>query len=104
MAKNTKSVAASKPGAGSRDEAVFDAFRRWGYLEANLDPLGFMRPLDHPELRLKGAAADERARDLLRHDRRGIRAHSGPGAPPLDDRADGSAKRRSPIARTFSNG
>ncbi len=59
MAKNTKSVAASKPGAGSRDEAVFDAFRRWGYLEANLDPLGFMRPLDHPELRLKGASADE---------------------------------------------
>jgi 2-oxoglutarate dehydrogenase E1 component len=59
MAKNTKSVAASKPGAGSRDQAVFDAFRRWGYLEANLDPLGFMRPLDHPELRLKGASADE---------------------------------------------
>jgi 2-oxoglutarate dehydrogenase E1 component len=59
MAKKIKSVAGPKPGASSRDEAVFDAFRRWGYLEANLDPLGFMRPLDHPELRLKGASADE---------------------------------------------
>jgi 2-oxoglutarate dehydrogenase E1 component len=29
---------------------VFDSFRRWGYLEAHLDPLGFFRPLPHPEL------------------------------------------------------
>src|ERR1017187_8727539 len=27
------------------DEAVFDAFRRWGYLAADLDPLGYMEPL-----------------------------------------------------------
>ena len=25
-------------------EQVFDAFRRWGYLEADLDPLGFFHP------------------------------------------------------------
>jgi 2-oxoglutarate dehydrogenase E1 component len=40
------------------DLPVFDAFRRWGYLEANLDPLGFLLPLEHPELRLKGEAAN----------------------------------------------
>jgi 2-oxoglutarate dehydrogenase E1 component len=42
---------------------IFDAFRRWGYLAANLDPLGFLKPLDHPELRLTGEAAD-RARQI----------------------------------------
>ncbi len=45
------------------DTPVFDAFRRWGYLAANLDPLGFFKPLDHPELRLNGEAAD-RARQV----------------------------------------
>jgi 2-oxoglutarate dehydrogenase E1 component len=45
------------------DLPVFDAFRCWGYLAANLDPLGFLKPLDHPELRLTGEAAD-RARDI----------------------------------------
>jgi 2-oxoglutarate dehydrogenase E1 component len=39
------------------DEAVFDAFRRWGYLAADLDPLGYMRPLAPPELALEGEAA-----------------------------------------------
>jgi len=38
-------------------ERVFDAFRRWGYFEADLDPLGFFRPLLHPELALTGEAA-----------------------------------------------
>jgi len=33
-------------------ERVFDAFRRWGYLEADLDPLGFLRPASHSDLRL----------------------------------------------------
>src|SRR5579863_9576487 len=31
-------------------ERVFEAFRRWGYLEADLDPLGFLRPPVRPEL------------------------------------------------------
>jgi 2-oxoglutarate dehydrogenase complex dehydrogenase (E1) component-like enzyme len=26
-------------------ERVLDLFRRWGYLEANLDPLGCLRPV-----------------------------------------------------------
>ncbi len=35
-----------------------DAFRRWGYLQANLDPLGHFTPLPHPELDMDGDAAD----------------------------------------------
>ena len=37
-------------------ERLLDAFRRWGYLEAKLDPLGCLRPQPHPELELRGAA------------------------------------------------
>lgn len=32
------------------DEAALDAFRRWGYLEATLDPLGLALPSPQPEL------------------------------------------------------
>ena len=35
-----------------------DAFRRWGYLQANLDPLGHFLPLAHPELDMSGNVAD----------------------------------------------
>ena len=35
-------------------ERIFDAFRRWGYLEADLDPLGFLRPQLCAELRISG--------------------------------------------------
>jgi 2-oxoglutarate dehydrogenase E1 component len=46
------------------EERTWDAFRRWGYLEAALDPLGhWLRPLGHPELRLSGPVA-ERARRI----------------------------------------
>ncbi|HEY6939648.1 MAG TPA: 2-oxoglutarate dehydrogenase E1 component [Terriglobales bacterium] len=40
-------------------ERVFEAFRRWGYLQADLDPLGLFRPHSHPELDLSGPAAQE---------------------------------------------
>src|SRR5712664_1799757 len=44
-------------------ERVFDAFRRWGYLEATLDPLGLFEPLKHPALEaLTGEVADEARR------------------------------------------
>jgi 2-oxoglutarate dehydrogenase E1 component len=46
----------AEPG-GAGDEAVLDAFRRWGYLEAALDPLGFLRPRPHPGLPGDGDAA-----------------------------------------------
>ncbi|MBZ5630100.1 MAG: 2-oxoglutarate dehydrogenase E1 component [Acidobacteriia bacterium] len=42
-------------------ERVFDLFRRWGYLQANLDPLGMhLPPLPFPELdELRGPYVDE---------------------------------------------
>src|ERR1035438_3370551 len=39
-------------------ERVMDSFRRWGYLQADLDPLGHFAPLPHPELDLSGEEAD----------------------------------------------
>jgi 2-oxoglutarate dehydrogenase E1 component len=44
-------------------ERVFDAFRRWGFLQAELDPLGHFKPVQHPELKISGEAAD-RARQI----------------------------------------
>ncbi len=38
-------------------EQVFELFRRWGYLEADLDPLGFLQPEPYPELARDGADA-----------------------------------------------
>ena len=40
-------------------ERVFDAFRHWGYLEADLDPLGFLAPIPHPELQIDSEFAQE---------------------------------------------
>src|SRR6201987_70610 len=37
---------------------VWDAFRRWGYLQANLDPLGDLQPVELPELAVSGPEAD----------------------------------------------
>src|SRR5712671_5217842 len=63
--------AAKKPTAGGlakaagneERERVFDAFRRWGYLEATLDPLGLFEPLKQPDLdSLTGEAAEEARR------------------------------------------
>ena len=68
-------------------ERIFDAFRRWGYYEATLDPLGFFKPLKYPDLDLlSGRIADEARALLLRHHRRGIHASPGAGTPPLDCR------------------
>jgi 2-oxoglutarate dehydrogenase E1 component len=46
-------------------ERTWDLFRRWGYLQARLDPLGqWLGPVQHPELRnLSGPEAD-RARQI----------------------------------------
>src|SRR5580692_1851526 len=43
-------------------ERVFEVFRRWGYLEADLDPLGFFHPPAQPELQIEGEAAREARR------------------------------------------
>src|ERR1700730_17216673 len=44
-------------------ERVFEAFRRWGYLQAQLDPLGqYLAPQAVPELDIQGDFADEARR------------------------------------------
>jgi 2-oxoglutarate dehydrogenase E1 component len=48
--------------ASLEKEQVFDLFRRWGYLEADLDPLGFLKPEPHPELALDGADSKQARR------------------------------------------
>jgi 2-oxoglutarate dehydrogenase E1 component len=46
--------------ASAERERIFDAFRRWGYNEANLDPLGFYGPFPQPDLEaLTGSVATE---------------------------------------------
>jgi 2-oxoglutarate dehydrogenase E1 component len=49
---------AALSGAVSDRQRIFEAFRRWGYLEADLDPLGFLKPLKSPDLDFSGADAD----------------------------------------------
>src|SRR6266581_5073437 len=64
--KGSKKPSAGTPvktAANQERERIFDAFRRWGYLEANLDPLGIFQPLKHPDLEgLSGEAAEEARR------------------------------------------
>jgi len=43
-------------------ERVFDPFRHWGYLEADLDPLCFLPSVSHPQLRADGELAQEARR------------------------------------------
>jgi 2-oxoglutarate dehydrogenase E1 component len=43
-------------------ERVFDLFRHWGYLEADLDPLSFFQPILHPELQIDTDVAQEARR------------------------------------------
>ena len=61
----TKTAKALKKSAGRGEERerVFEAFRRWGYNEATLDPLGFVGPFPQPELeKLRGEAAEQARR------------------------------------------
>src|SRR6266853_3354604 len=41
----------------SEYDRVYEVYRRWGYLAADLDPLGFLAPVEHPELVREGPAA-----------------------------------------------
>ena len=64
--KNKSAVIEESVSTEKRDEkreAIFDAFRRWGCYEADLDPLGDFKPQPVPELeQLSGEAADEARR------------------------------------------
>jgi 2-oxoglutarate dehydrogenase E1 component len=50
---------ASNNGSNPERERVFNAYRQWGYLEGDLDPLGFLRPRSTPELEREGEYARE---------------------------------------------
>jgi 2-oxoglutarate dehydrogenase E1 component len=50
-------VAESIASKESQDRA-WDVFRRWGYLQADLDPLGDLQPVAMPELDVTGPEAD----------------------------------------------
>jgi 2-oxoglutarate dehydrogenase E1 component len=61
----------NKPTGGSAGTAlieapnpdrVFDVFRQWGYLEADLDPLGSLQPIPYPELQIEGDLAQQARR------------------------------------------
>jgi 2-oxoglutarate dehydrogenase E1 component len=43
-------------------ERVFEVFRHWGYLEADLDPLGFLPSASYPELPISGEFTEEARR------------------------------------------
>ncbi len=46
--------------SSTQREQIFDAFRRWGYLQAQLDPLEqYLSPENVPELNFSGPDADE---------------------------------------------
>ncbi len=48
------------PGSvGTAGERVLEAYRRWGYLEAMLDPLGLVRPRPVPDLPAEGPGVDQ---------------------------------------------
>src|SRR5271170_684219 len=52
--------ALSSSGSSASRNQVFDAFRRWGYLQAQLDPLGqYLAPACVPDLDFDGPDADE---------------------------------------------
>jgi len=50
---------ASTNGANPERERIFNAYRQWGYLEGDLDPLGFLRPRYTRELEREGEYAKE---------------------------------------------
>ena len=53
------SALSSSANSSSRNQ-ILDAFRRWGYLQAQLDPLGqYLPPASVPELDIDGPEADE---------------------------------------------
>jgi 2-oxoglutarate dehydrogenase E1 component len=63
-AKPTRKAVASNNGAAHDErERVFALFRRWGFYESTLDPLGFFAPIKFPDLeRVTGEFAEQARR------------------------------------------
>jgi 2-oxoglutarate dehydrogenase E1 component len=66
MATSTQNKARSGAAAGIIEnlerERTFDLFRQWGYLEADLNPLGLQPPQPHPDLQMDNEWAQEARR------------------------------------------
>src|SRR5580704_8806236 len=75
-------------------ESVLEGYRRWGYLAANLDPLGFLTPIVHPELIAVGEAAAAARKSCT-----SMIPNAAAGSP-----SGWNAKRRWWIAPSSSNG
>jgi len=45
-------------GAKEEQERIWDSFRRWGYLQAQIDPLGDLKPVEMAELEATGPEAE----------------------------------------------
>src|SRR5882672_7106354 len=62
-AKKPAADGSAKTAVNDERERIFEAFRRWGYLEATLDPLGLFEPIKYPALEaLTGEIADDARR------------------------------------------
>ncbi len=61
MSNGRESIALVRDTGGDR-EHIFAAFSRWGHLAANLDPLGFLQPIVHPDIAISGEIAAEARR------------------------------------------
>lgn len=59
MTATTRTMPAAVAPKSEDRERVFDAFRRWGYFEARLDPIGHKPTARHPELPATGKAAEQ---------------------------------------------
>jgi 2-oxoglutarate dehydrogenase E1 component len=55
---NRQSAIVDSSSAKEAQSQIWDAFRRWGYLQADLDPLGDLEPVAMPELDVSGADAE----------------------------------------------
>src|SRR5664279_1451607 len=66
MATSTQNKARGGATAGSMEtlerERVYELFRQWGYLEAELNPLGLLPPQPHPDLQIDNEWAREARR------------------------------------------
>jgi 2-oxoglutarate dehydrogenase E1 component len=62
--KDASAAEPAKASGSAERERIFDAFRRWGYLQANLDPLGLFQPLKHPDLEEFTGQATEKAQRI----------------------------------------
>jgi 2-oxoglutarate dehydrogenase E1 component len=58
----TRASAVPKITVNHERERVFDLFRQWGFLQAELNPLGLLPPQPHPDLQIDSEYADEARR------------------------------------------